>query len=292
MRQFSSDKLQIENASSGGPMFALGAGIRLVVLVLGVRAKYNALSAFNMWQLNGEVGFKIPIDKVDILFGVHGGYSFVGSLGDGTVAAGNSATPTNTDAVKIRGFNAGLDLALDYYVSPTFSVGAGVFVDCLFLNRPPVDKPAGLTPEQSALLDQDPLYQQSGTSAGLQARRRAPSRPALRFVTSAAEQLAIELGAPLGWPADRDGTKLVPMLCGRDETGERVLGDEGWLFELKLDGVRIVADKRGDARVARLSQAPRCHRELPRDRRGRREARRGARRARRRGGRLRREGKA
>jgi len=169
MRQFSSDKLQIENASSGGPMFALGAGIRLVVLVLGVRAKYNALSAFNMWQLNGEVGFKIPIDKVDILFGVHGGYSFVGSLGDGTVAAGNSATPTNADAVKVRGWNAGLDLALDYYVSPTFSVGVGAFVDGLFLSRPPVDKPAGLTAEQSALLDQDPLYQQSGTSAGLQA---------------------------------------------------------------------------------------------------------------------------
>lgn len=169
MRQFSSDKLQIENASSAGPMFALGAGIRLVVLTLGVRAKYNALSAFNMWQLNGEVGFKIPIDKVDILFGVHGGYSFVGSLGDGTVAAGSSATPTNADAVKVRGWNAGLDSAFDYYVSPTFSIGAGAFVDGLFLNRPPVDKPAGLTAEQSALLDQDPLYQQSGTSAGLQA---------------------------------------------------------------------------------------------------------------------------
>ena len=59
---------------------------------------------------------------------------------------------------------------------------------------------------------------------------------------SPAEHLAIELGAPLG---DRDGSKLVPMLCGRDETGERVLAHVGWLFELKLDGVRIVADKRG-----------------------------------------------
>ncbi|MDB4939169.1 MAG: ATP-dependent ligase [Labilithrix sp.] len=64
--------------------------------------------------------------------------------------------------------------------------------------------------------------------------------------TSPAHRLAIELGAPRG---DRDGTKLVPMLCGRDETGERVLGEQGWMFELKLDGVRILADKRGD-RVA------------------------------------------
>lgn len=63
---------------------------------------------------------------------------------------------------------------------------------------------------------------------------------------SPAERLAAERGAPCG---DRDGTKLVPMMCGRDETGERILTQEGWLFELKLDGVRIVADKR-DARVA------------------------------------------
>lgn len=58
-----------------------------------------------------------------------------------------------------------------------------------------------------------------------------------------AERLAIELGAPIG---DRDGTKLVPMLCDRDQSGERVLTREGFLFELKLDGVRILADKRGD----------------------------------------------
>jgi bifunctional non-homologous end joining protein LigD len=35
------------------------------------------------------------------------------------------------------------------------------------------------------------------------------------------------------------------MLCGRDETGETILAQPGWLYELKLDGVRIVADKRG-----------------------------------------------
>jgi hypothetical protein len=168
MRQFSSDTLQIEKANSSGPMFALGAGIRLVVLVLGVRAKYNALSAFNMWQLNGEVGFKIPISKVDLLIGAHGGYSFVGSVSDGTVAASSTTAPSATDAVKIRGFNAGLDFALDYYVTKMFSVGGGVFGDFLFLNRPPVPIPAGLPADQAALLQADPLYQKSGTSAGMQ----------------------------------------------------------------------------------------------------------------------------
>ena len=168
MRQFSSSSLQLDKASSAGPMVSIGAGLRLVVFVVGVRAKYNALSAFNMWQLNGEAGFKIPIGKVDFLVGAHGGYSFVGNIGQGTVETNSGGTPTNTDAVKIRGFNVGLDFALDYYVTDTFSIGGGFFADFLYLTRPPVDKPAGLTAQESAALDSDPLYKESGTTAGLQ----------------------------------------------------------------------------------------------------------------------------
>ncbi len=168
MRQFSSETLAIEKASAGGPMFALGAGVRFVLLTLGVRARYNALSSFNMWQINGEIGFKIPIRNVDLLFGLHGGYSFVGSLGEGATATNSGNTQANSDAVKVRGFNAGLDLAVDYYVTPTVSVGGGFVGDFLLLNRPPVGVPAGLTPDQQAAVAADPLYQRSGTSAGLQ----------------------------------------------------------------------------------------------------------------------------
>jgi len=167
MKQFSEETLGIVNADSGGPMFSLGAGLRFVVLVLGVRAKYNALSAFNMWQLNLEAGVKLPIDKFDIMFGAHGGYSFVGSLGDSALAT-SSAVPTSTDAVSVRGFNAGLDFAVDYYVTPVFSVGGGLFGDFLYLNRPAVAIPDGITDEARAAIANDSLYQKSGTSAGMQ----------------------------------------------------------------------------------------------------------------------------
>lgn len=170
MSQLSSSTFQIEKADSVGPMFSLGAGVRFVVLVLGARARYNALSAFNMWQLDLEAGLKFPTGSWDILVGAHGGYSFVGSLGDGG-AATNPNTPRNDDAVKIRGWNAGIDLGFDYYVSPMFSVGAGILTDFLFLNRPPVEPPVPLDqlpPDQRAAIEGDPLYQQSGTSAGLQ----------------------------------------------------------------------------------------------------------------------------
>ena len=57
------------------------------------------------------------------------------------------------------------------------------------------------------------------------------------------EELAAYLGAR---PGGLDGTKVVPMLCEREEAGSKVLGRKGWLFELKLDGVRIIADKKSD----------------------------------------------
>jgi bifunctional non-homologous end joining protein LigD len=56
----------------------------------------------------------------------------------------------------------------------------------------------------------------------------------------AAERRAAELGAPVGV---LDGRALSPMLCSTLDAPPT--GDE-WVSELKLDGVRIVADKRGD----------------------------------------------
>lgn len=173
MKQFSEQDLGLKTTSSGGPAFSLGAGLRFVVLVVGARARYNALSDFNMWQLNGELGLKFPISSVDLLIGAHGGYSFVGRLGDASSAT-NTSTPTEADAVKIRGFNAGLDMALDYYVSPTFSIGVGGLADFLFLNRPPAALPdlSALPPDQRAAaeaqIQSDPLYQKSGASFGMQ----------------------------------------------------------------------------------------------------------------------------
>jgi bifunctional non-homologous end joining protein LigD len=56
-----------------------------------------------------------------------------------------------------------------------------------------------------------------------------------------ASRLAAELGAPA---RDVDAKRLSPMLCDKDESRGRILERDGYLFELKLDGVRIVADKR------------------------------------------------
>lgn len=56
-----------------------------------------------------------------------------------------------------------------------------------------------------------------------------------------AESLAKELGAPR---RAVHGGQIQPMMCERD--GAAALSRAGWLYELKLDGARIVADKRGE----------------------------------------------
>lgn len=166
MSQFSADQFAIKKTSAGGPAFSLGAGIRLFAFVAGARLRYNALSSFNMWQINGELGLKLAISSIDILIGAHGGYSFVGALGDANQATSTSA-PTSNDAVSIRGFNAGVDLGVDYYINSYFSVGVGALGDFLLLNRPPVPVPANVPAAQAEQIKSDPLYQRSGTSAGL-----------------------------------------------------------------------------------------------------------------------------
>ena len=54
------------------------------------------------------------------------------------------------------------------------------------------------------------------------------------------EERAAELGAKEG---AIDGRRVRPMLCSMDGVG---LAEAGWVYELKIDGVRIIAEKRGD----------------------------------------------
>lgn len=146
----------LQSTSSVGPKFGVGAGIRLFILTLGVHANLNELSAFDLWQLDGELGFHIPIGHWEPYFGLHGGYCFVGSLGDGL-----SGSPS----LSVTGGDAGLQLGLDYYFNHFVSVGIEADGSAFFLHRAPTAIPAAAAaelPPQAAM-----LYQQSGDSVGL-----------------------------------------------------------------------------------------------------------------------------
>jgi hypothetical protein len=158
MQQFSSSNLGLANSSSAGGMFGFGAGIRLFILTLGLRARLNDLSAFTFWELNGELGFHIPAGHWDPYFNLHGGYAFSGSLGE--------VVSSTTTSVDTRGGDAGLSIGADYYFLKVLSLGLDVTGDGLFLSRPPAQIPAGVPASVAASLMNQPLYKATGDSVG------------------------------------------------------------------------------------------------------------------------------
>ena len=108
MQSFSESNLAIQQASSQGAAFGVGAGVRLLFFTIGARARDLQLSNFNLWELDGEAAFHIRIWRIDPYFGVRGGYAFVGSLGSGavSVASGGSASDVSVPGATLRRYSS------------------------------------------------------------------------------------------------------------------------------------------------------------------------------------------
>lgn len=153
MASFSESNLSIQKNSSSGPAFGIGAGVRLLFLTAGVRARDLQLSAFNLWEIDGEAALHMRIWRIDPYFGARGGYAFVGSLDSSSV---QTAAGTQPSDVAVHGFNVGAMVGIDYYFSSLVSLGFDGNMEFLFLKRPPVPLPAGVSasmipPAQQAL---------------------------------------------------------------------------------------------------------------------------------------------
>jgi hypothetical protein len=157
MASLSSSNLQVTKASSSGPTFGVGAGVRLFILTLGVQGNLDDLSSFSLWQLDAVLGIHIPLGHFEPYFGLHGGYCFVGSLDQGV-----SGSPS----VSVTGGDAGLQLGLDYYFNHFVSLGLEGAGNLLFLHRPPAALPSGVMSSSLSSQDQK-AYQQTGDSVGL-----------------------------------------------------------------------------------------------------------------------------
>jgi hypothetical protein len=151
-----------KTASSGGE-FDVGAGVRLLFVTAGLRARNLALSDFNIWELDAEAALHMRIWRIDPYFGARGGYVTVGSLSANTVE-----NPSNPN-LAIHGFNVGPMFGIDIYLSSLFSIGAEANAEFLILERPPLPLPAGLTQADVSMLSpqQQQLYKLSGSSVGL-----------------------------------------------------------------------------------------------------------------------------
>lgn len=117
-----------------GLVYGGGLGLRLLFLTLGARFRLGDFSEWQLWTLNGELGFRVPIGRVEPYFTLGGGYASVGSFSSGNIGSG-----LNSSDVDITGFNVRGGVGLDVYVTPVFSLGGSLTGEVLVLTRPGVD---------------------------------------------------------------------------------------------------------------------------------------------------------
>jgi hypothetical protein len=115
------------NSSALAPFFGVASGMRLLYFTVGPSFRFAHASDWDLWTLNLDFGWHIPLGKLEPYGFIGGGYARVGHAADNLLGADRG--------VSIAGFDVRLGFGFDYYLSNVFSVGAMVNVEVLRLGR-------------------------------------------------------------------------------------------------------------------------------------------------------------
>ncbi len=121
---------QFVKSSQSGPLYGIGAGLRLIFLTLGARFRLGDFSAWQLWTLDAEAGLHMPIGRVEPYFNFAAGYASLGAFG-----GASSALNLQSAGVNIHGWNARIGFGMDIYLTHVISVGALMTGDMLYLKR-------------------------------------------------------------------------------------------------------------------------------------------------------------
>jgi hypothetical protein len=143
-KNFSADFIKTE---SQGFVMGAGVGVRLVFLTFGARARVGLFDAWDLFSIGGEMGLRLPFGNLEPHFELGGGYTALGSFKSSLESGAVKSALDNTD---IAGFYVRAGGGVDYYLTPTFSIGALASFEVLGLTRP------GLDPAKITALKADP----------------------------------------------------------------------------------------------------------------------------------------
>jgi len=138
-----------------GAMYGAGLGARLLAYTFGARFRFTNFEDYQLWTLNAEAGFHVPLGRLEPYGALSAGYA---SLGDFK----NSALVATYGHPKANGVNARIAAGLDYYVTNTLSVGANLSGEVLFLGRSASPSPANPGPFATST-----VYSEHGSGIGL-----------------------------------------------------------------------------------------------------------------------------
>ena len=127
-----------------GMGYGAGLGARLLAFTFGARFRFGNFPDWQLWTLGAEAGMHIPLGRLEPYFSLGAGYASLGGFKPPEVSAYNPSA---------HGFDLRGAAGLDFYLSNTFSVGANLSGDFLFLSRSAsgaLPLPEGASPEAQA----------------------------------------------------------------------------------------------------------------------------------------------
>jgi hypothetical protein len=113
--------------SDVGSLLGATVGVRLLFLTIGPRFRFAHFHDWDLWSLNLDVGWHIPLGNLEPYAVLSGGYSRLGRSAEGVLGSNSG--------VSVKGFNVRLGAGADYYVTNVFSVGALATVEMVGLSR-------------------------------------------------------------------------------------------------------------------------------------------------------------
>jgi hypothetical protein len=124
------DGTTLESKASG-LSYGAALGVRVIALTLGARFRYGNFAPWDLWSLDLEAGFHIPLGHWEPFVELGAGYSRMAAY------KLRSVVPSGLQAsdLDIDGYNIRLGGGIDYYFTPRFSAGALVHGELLGLHR-------------------------------------------------------------------------------------------------------------------------------------------------------------
>jgi len=126
-----------------GALLGATIGVRLLFLTIGPRFRFAHFHDWDLWSLNLDAGWRIPLGNFEPYGMLSGGYSRLANSADGVLGSGN--------AVSVKGFNVRLGGGVDYFITNVLSVGGVVTVELLGLSRGAVGQTGAYAADSSAL---------------------------------------------------------------------------------------------------------------------------------------------
>lgn len=166
---FDSVSVGLLPTSGVGPAVSVGAGVRLVFLTLGVRGHVasfqddsptSTVGAWQIWSLDGELGLRAPLGRVEPHGAVAAGYASFGGFG--------SAVRGLSSGLDVHGWDGRLDGGVDYWVTHALSVGVDLSGGLLAIVRPGISARDLATPQEVGTINEAKarVLEANGSSVG------------------------------------------------------------------------------------------------------------------------------